>query len=441
MLFAGFPDFMLTDILGGGHAMRILYVTAVAYPIPDANVKIALRLAAEMNRRGHRVELLALANDLPPASSIPLNGITVHLAIPAWCRLDTLFKKNQEKRAKKLRHLLACARHPAWTLAFASRKEPGADRFVQRLELLRRMKQLAKQGSWDAVLVQCQPYLAWELAPHAFHGLPLYLHQLDPFADNLHYLPYPRKVALRRERFVLDAASHIFTTPLLVAVGEQGELGGYLSKATAVEFPCLVEPSGDGCASPFPADGALRLVYTGVLNDEYRSPAWLLALCEKVWQQEPRFQLHIFGTNQSECLHTALGQPPAWLFYHGQVPPEQAQAATLAADALVNLGNTYPNMMPSKILDYLATGRPIVNICKLENCPTLRLTEHYPLALNLADGSDIHSAAAALLSFLHTNAGNRLSFSQVEALFPQATPAFVASRMLAVMESDKEHIR
>lgn len=421
--------------------MRILYVTAVAYPFPDANAKIALRLAAEMNQKGHQVELLAQATELPPTASIQSGGVKVHLMVPAWCRLDTIFKRNQEKSAKKLRHLLACVRHPAWALAFTARKDHTADRFVIRRELLHRMRELATQQNWDAVIVQCQPYLAWELAPKAFSKFPLYLHQLDPFADSLFCPPYPREVSLRRERRALDAARHIFTTPLLVAAGEQGELGGYLSKATALEFPCLTEPSGDAGASPFPADGALRLVYTGVLNDEYRSPAWLLALCEQLWQLEPRFQLHIFGTNQSECLRRALQRPPAWLFYHGQVPPEQAQAAALSAGALVNLGNTYPNMMPSKILDYLATGRPIVNICKLANCPTLRLTEHYPLALNLTDGSDIHSAAAALLSFLHTNDGKRLSFSQVEVLFPQATPAFVASQMLAAIESDKELIR
>lgn len=418
--------------------MQILYVTAVAYPIPDANAKIALRLAAEMRRLGHQVELLAQADKLPPTSSIQREGITVHLTIPAWCRLDAVFKTNQRKNFKKYRHLLACVQHPAWALAFASRKNPRADRLVHRHELIHHMRELAAKKDWDAVIVQCQPYLAWELAPYAFRGLPLYLHQLDPFADNPYYLPYPRATTLCRERRALDAARHIFTTPLLIAAGEQGELAGYLSKATAVEFPCLVETSGEFFSSPFPADGALRLVYTGVLNDEYRSPAWLLALCEQLWQLEPRFQLHIFGTNQSQCLHAALRQPPAWLFYHGQVPSERAQAATLAADALVNLGNTYPNMMPSKILDYLATGRPIVNICKLENCPTLRLTGRYPLALNLVDGSDIKNTAVRLLSFLHTNAGKRLSFSQVESLFPQATPSFVAEQMLCALESDKE---
>lgn len=418
--------------------MQILYVTAVAYPYPDANVKIALRLAAEMNRRGHHAELLAQASAQPPAPSVQLQGVTVHLMVPAWCRLDACFRQHQGKAAKKFRHMLACVRHPVWTLAFAARKAARSDRFWHRRELCGRMREIARQYRWDAVLVQCQPYENWELAPRAFAGLPLYLHQLDPFADNLYYLPYPRAEALRRERPALDTARHIFTTPLLLDAGEQGELAGFLPKATAVEFPCLVEPSREAGASPFPQDGALRLVYTGILNDEYRSPAWLLALCEKVWQQEPRFQLHIFGTNQSECLRAALQHPPVWLFYHGQVPPEQAQAATLAADALVNLGNTYPNMMPSKILDYLATGRPIVNICKLKNCPTLRLTGQYPLSLDLADGSDIADTAARLLSFLHTNAGSRLSFPQVEALFPQATPSFVASRMLAVMESDKE---
>lgn len=418
--------------------MRILYVTANAYPFVDANAKIALRLAGEMNRLGHQVELLAAAQLMPPAPTMCLNGVTVHLLIPAWTRLDHRFKQDQSRPHKRLHHLANCTRHPGWTLAFSARKAKTADRMVQRLEWLHGMRTLACQAPWDAVLVQCQPYLAWELAVPAFERLPLYLHQLDPFADSMHCPPYPRAEALRRERRALAAARHIFTTHLLLAAGETGELGGFLSKATAVEFPCLVSPPASRPPSPFPPGNALRLVYTGVLNDQYRSPARLLELCALAQQREPRLELHIFGANQSDCLRAALRQAPPWLHYHGQVPPEQALAATLAADALVNLGNTFANMMPSKILDYLATGLPIVNLCQLADCPTLRLTRRYPAALDLFEGGDVQADALRLLQFLQTHAGRQLAFDQVEALFPQATPAYVAQQMLDVLQSHKE---
>ena len=50
---------------------------------------------------------------------------------------------------------------------------------------------------------------------------------------------------------------------------------------------------------------------------------------------------------------------------------------------LVNIGNAVDNQMPSKIFEYISTGKPVVNIYKSPECPTLKYLERYPLALNL----------------------------------------------------------
>ena len=53
------------------------------------------------------------------------------------------------------------------------------------------------------------------------------------------------------------------------------------------------------------------------------------------------------------------------------------------ADVLINIGNSVPVHMPSKTLEYINTGKPMVNFYKFADCPTLYYTKRYPLCLNL----------------------------------------------------------
>ena len=51
----------------------------------------------------------------------------------------------------------------------------------------------------------------------------------------------------------------------------------------------------------------------------------------------------------------------------GKVTKEKALQYLWQADVLVNIGNRVENMLPSKVLEYISTGKPVLNIAQLEN--------------------------------------------------------------------------
>ncbi|MBQ8603961.1 MAG: hypothetical protein IJ410_03850, partial [Oscillospiraceae bacterium] len=95
-------------------------------------------------------------------------------------------------------------------------------------------------------------------------------------------------------------------------------------------------------------------------------------------------------------------------------------------DMLLNIGNAISNMVPSKIFDYFATGKPIVNVQKIDNAPDVEYFEKYPLQITLPEYSG-EMQSQQLYEFIKTSKGKHLDFAQVKDLYYTATPEYVAS--------------
>ena len=95
----------------------------------------------------------------------------------------------------------------------------------------------------------------------------------------------------------------------------------------------------------------------------------------------------------------------------------------------MNIGNKVVNQLPSKVLEYISTGKPVINTYKDEKCPAKALLEDSD-SLNLWEGEKEEAAAEKLRTFLKTTHEN-IAFSEIEKRFSQYTPAYVTAQFLA----------
>jgi len=94
--------------------------------------------------------------------------------------------------------------------------------------------------------------------------------------------------------------------------------------------------------------------------------------------------------------------------------------------------------MPSKTLEYINTGKPMVNFYKFTNCPTLYYTKRYPLALNLfEEETDLDAATARFVRFCEENIGKTADHDWIEAEFADCTPQYIARKIIESLE--KKH--
>ena len=153
-------------------------------------------------------------------------------------------------------------------------------------------------------------------------------------------------------------------------------------------IPPLVEfPEGGGPTAPPRRPDRRRLVFLGRLYPSIRRPDYLLGLFASLADAPggERYELHFFGDSwQCEADFAPhkriLGRS---LFVHGPVPRERAIAEMYSADVLVNIGNDTRYQLPSKIVEYAMTGRPILNIVPRPDDSSADFLNPYPAHLTL----------------------------------------------------------
>lgn len=136
----------------------------------------------------------------------------------------------------------------------------------------------------------------------------------------------------------------------------------------------------------------IRLLFVGRLYAAIRNPSFLLRLLKtaQITYQKP-VEMHFYGPigdckTVFDAFHEDLNQ---WLFIHGQVDKALLPSIYQHADVLVNIGNANHYQAPSKIIEYMALGLPILNITSISNDSSSVLLKEYPASLTLFEGDGL----------------------------------------------------
>jgi glycosyltransferase involved in cell wall biosynthesis len=201
-------------------------------------------------------------------------------------------------------------------------------------------------------------------------------------------------------------------------------------------IPPLLSPSPEPKTSDpfFRNPAATRLVFIGTLYRHLRRPDYLLQLFSAMLHARPEFnaELHLIGDTH-ECRESLasyqqhLGES---LVIHGPVDRSRATQAMAEADILINLGNETAYQLPSKLVEYAATGKRIMNISSLASDSSTNFLQSYPRALCLEDRGAVPSAGQVLefAAFCEDRTCAEIEASAIESfLLPFSLP-IVAGR-------------
>jgi len=263
-------------------------------------------------------------------------------------------------------------------------------------------------GKRDAILVSVAPSFTAVAVGAAlkrrFRDLPWIIDLGDPFSFLVETPPNNQLLySWFNRRFERGA----FRAALAVSVTNRRTADRY-----AAEFPesaskiCVIPPLLSAEVAPGATKargGAVRIVYLGTLYRGVREPDFLLSLFVTTLDtfRGAQLELHFYG-DVGACggaFEVFRERCRGRLFLHGVVPREQALAATREADVLVNLGNETTFQLPSKVVEYAAAGKPVVNIASRREDSSIEFFQSYPLALNII--SEGRAPDAAQIAAFH----------------------------------------
>ncbi|MEE8576131.1 MAG: glycosyltransferase [candidate division Zixibacteria bacterium] len=142
--------------------------------------------------------------------------------------------------------------------------------------------------------------------------------------------------------------------------------------------------------SVFEPTSRKKLLFIGTLYRAIRNPQFLLELFSQLSERNDDWvELHFVG-GYDDCrdicdsFKERLGNR---LFFHGLMPRETVMQSVEEADLLINIGNSNPYQLPSKLVEYASAGKPILNISSIENDSSKIFLSNYDLFLNLMEAS------------------------------------------------------
>ena len=153
-------------------------------------------------------------------------------------------------------------------------------------------------------------------------------------------------------------------------------------------IPPLLHPAPPATGRREPAitnPTTIRLAYFGAMYSPVRTPDALLDLLDNTFKERPewkgRLELHFYGEIFPEFYERLSVRNYVWL--HGLRPRAEVQAAMQAMDALVSIGNANDFQLPSKAVDYLAAGKPVLHLSYSDDDPFTAFFNGNSMLLNL----------------------------------------------------------
>lgn len=407
---------------------RVVFITRQYFPNGDATSRVVHHLTAEFLKREWNVTVLALANCPEDAELHEWEGVHVeNLCVPG--------SMDREQFRNGLKHDFFGTVISGGKLAISllSGKNEGLGLAMNPLsrEAFRKgITRIRETGGIDLCIATLMPAEAAAAAMDALDGETIFaIYQLDTFWNNESLQEKCLENRKRFEKRMIDRADFVVTTPLIrqaneIAFPEQR------GKIVDAEFPMIRKPEGPEDPEERYTDGRTHCVFPGRLYQTFRPPEKVVRIILGMESTvDGGIVFDFYGTGQ-HLVRVALekenaGEDTGRIQLHGVVSSAEAERAIRAADFLVNIDNTTKMQVPSKIFEYISTGKPVINFYYNEDSPTLAYLERYPNCVNIFLNGDPDAEMRKLEAFLAAAKGWRIPFPDVQALFGENTPETV----------------
>lgn len=379
--------------------MRILIITHSYTPELTPRAFRWAVIARSLVTMGHAVDVVCARSAQSPAHEL-LSGVEVHRARDFLIRRPASVTAGQSARVSQLYRLAR------WVYGYTWRKlywpDSACGWFFPSLRLTSR---LIKNKKYDWLISVSHPFtghLIGLVLKRRYPKLSWLVDMGDPFC--IMEDPSPNNAALyRRLNRRIDLA--VLRKANVVSVTTSGTRDAYIgffpdvAKKMWVIPPMLSLPVHTGSVLSVHKSTPLRLVYVGTLYSTLRSPLPLLELFERLVSLTPgvALELHFLG-HINDCADL-FNHYQHWLgsriFVHGVVSRARAQEYMEGAHILINLGNRSTTQLPSKVIEYVAMGKPILNLATIRNDSSTEILATYPAALTLYMDSSTMLASEA----------------------------------------------
>ena len=390
--------------------MNVLFVAYKYYPYKSSTSNCVRAIVERMREEGIEVGFINLTGDSRLPKEIEDNGVRIYNIFDEYyASAHILFGEK--------RHLLFLR-----TAALRIMKKLGISIYRTSINRIKKVLNQYAEG-YDLLIPVCAAVqTAWACMEYcACHQKKYLLYQVDPIGTNKVYEKQPFMEKLEEQ--IYRKASCIITTPIIAEEKKDNPAYDH-AKILPLEFPNLRNLTAAKVNADAPRR-EIRFFYSGRFYSGVRDCTFALKVFSLI--QNEKMRIVFAGTGQEDTISEYRnGALHGKLEFLGEISLDESFSNMQRADILINIGNNVVNQVPSKLFDYISTGKPIINFCKFKECPTIPYLEKYNNAINIVEGERTIEEQAQLVSaFILSNLGKTLTFDEISSIFPENTAEYV----------------
>jgi len=375
--------------------LKLLIVTAWYHPFIHPRAHRWTALSEYWAGEGHEVHVVCSRRRECPDETT-LNGVRVHrVGFAALMEAFYYYFGGKSARGRVGAPVVApgrLARLANWLYNATWKKIYFPDdACVWYLPAKNKVFQLLAQEQFDALITVSLPFTSHLVGLSAKRRYPN-LFWLADTGDPFSMQPQPlnnrflyRKRSHRLERLALESAdaATVTTAPTLekyrLVFGEK-------AVSSMRVIPPLLHPAPSDSPPRLSSGGSpLRIGYFGALYSPTRTPDAFLDLLERTFIRRPvlreRTEAHFYGDIFPDFYKKMKAQRAVCM--HGLRSREEVRAAMQNLDILLNIGNKSDFQLPSKAVEYIASGLPVVHLSYTDDDPFTAFFDGYPAFLQL----------------------------------------------------------
>lgn len=419
--------------------MKILFVIKNFYPYDDASSNCISNIAKYLMENKVKVDVLSMKFNLDIKDKEIYNGIKIYRVLDLIeTHIEEIIERiNKENKSYLLRNI---KKIKIIIIKALRRLEYKFDKntiaYYEKRITIKKIRELNKKKKYDCIISVSQPFytsVAVRKALRKNKNTKFLVYQLDPYSNNISEKIEYKDLKMKIEKKVFERADNIIVTDLIYEEDKNCELKNYCNKMSILKFPVIEKKYIKKCNDDIELDKEyINCVFAGHLYENIRDPRYVLELFSKL--KNKKIRLVIIGTGMRDLLNKYKDKLGESLVIYDKVSKEAAFNAMINANILVNIGNNISNQMPSKILDYISTGKPILNFYKISNCPTLEYTKDYQLAFDINENNKINNKLINEFGkFCVDNKYQYIAFEKIKQIYKECTPGFVGNQFINII--------
>ncbi|MDL2241964.1 glycosyltransferase [Bacteroidales bacterium OttesenSCG-928-L03] len=279
--------------------------------------------------------------------------------------------------------------------------------FSKTNTLYRKATREIDSGKFDVIVCYCNPSESLLVGRNLKEKYGNKIKYYAYFLDSIFSGPIPTMFSVKRhdekalkfEHKVLENADGIIM--MRAAKKKYVEFKSkilFFSKIKFLDLP-LYNPqtlNDEKVRKHFPSDQKV-LFFAGSMPWNIRDPRFLLNVFSKI--EDPSIHLYLVG--KTDFLEDIQKYSHCNIHFLGLQPHCKVMEMMYEADLLVNIGNNLKGMVPSKIFEYMSTGKPIISTVKIKEDPASMYFQYYKNSLLLDEQEIILDSVLKLQNFIN----------------------------------------